>query len=173
MAMRHIIGIALSPPASTMNPSVLCLRRCVALAALTTACAVHAQTTVKDPWIRATVAQQMGTGMFAQITSLQGGTLVSASSPVASMVEIHEMAMQGDVMTMRELGKGLPLPAGKTVALKAGGYHLMMMGLKKQLKSGELVPVTLVIEGPDKKRETVEVKALVRSLASGAGTHKQ
>ena len=94
--------------------------------------AAQAQTTVAEPWIRGTVAQQKATGMFASITSAQGGRLVGASSPVAGVVEIHEMAMEGDVMKMRALANGLDLPAGKAVALKPGGYHVMLMDLKQQ-----------------------------------------
>ncbi|MFO1273603.1 MAG: copper chaperone PCu(A)C [Rubrivivax sp.] len=127
--------------------------------------AASAQTTVKDPWVRGTVAQQKATGMFAQVTSANGGKLVSASSPVAGVVEIHEMAMEGNVMKMRAI-PGLDLPAGKAVDLKPGGYHVMLMDLKQQLKAGDTVPVTLVIEGKDGKRETVEVKAPVKQLAA-------
>ena len=61
----------------------------------------QAQTTVKDPWVRGTVAGQKATGMFAQVTSTSGGKLVAASSPAAGVVEIHEMAMDGNVMKMR------------------------------------------------------------------------
>jgi len=61
---------------------------------------VQAQVAVGDPWVRATVPQQKATGMFAQITAAQGGKLVAASSPVASVVEIHEMAMDNNVMRM-------------------------------------------------------------------------
>jgi copper(I)-binding protein len=128
-----------------------------------------AQTTVKEPWIRGTVAQQKATGMFAQITSPAGGKLVAASSPVAGVVEIHEMVMDGNVMKMRAI-PGLALPAGKTVELKPGGYHVMLMDLKQQLKPGESVPVTLVVEGAGGKRESVEVKATVRPIDSAADT---
>jgi copper(I)-binding protein len=134
------------------------------------ACSVaQAQTTVSEPWVRGTVAQQKATGLFAQITSAQGGRLVSVSSPVAGVVEIHEMSMHGDVMRMRALPAGLDLPAGKAVALKPGGYHVMLMDLKQPLKAGDQVPVTLVIEGADKKRETLQIQAPVRTMAAPAG----
>ena len=131
-----------------------------------------AQTTATDPWVRGTVAQQKASGLFVQLTSAQGGRLVSASSPLASSVEIHEMAMDGNVMTMRALPEGLLLPAGKPVALKPGGVHLMLMGLKQALKAGDTVPVILVIEGADKKRESLEIKAPVRALGAAAPDHK-
>ncbi len=146
------------------------LRLLSALALMWAAGAAHAQVTVGDPWVRATVAQQKATGMFAQVTSAQGGKLVAASSPVAAVVEIHEMAMENNVMKMRAV-PGLELPAGKAVDLKPGGYHVMLMGLKQQVKEGEVGPVTLVVEGKDGKRESVEVKAPVRALAAQAAGH--
>jgi periplasmic copper chaperone A len=124
---------------------------------------VSAQTTVKEPWVRATVAQQKATGAFMQLTSAQGGKLVSAKSPAAGIVEIHEMAMDGNVMKMRAVN-GLELPAGKAVDLKPGGLHVMLMDLKEPMKAGDSVALTLVIEGKDGKRETLDVKAQVRAL---------
>jgi len=143
---------------------------------LATAGNALAQTTVKDPWVRATVAQQKATGLFAQLTSATGGKLVAASSPVAGVVEIHEMKMEGDTMRMRAIA-ALDLPAGKAVDLKPGGYHVMLMDLKQQVKPGDTVAVTLVIEGAGGKRESVEVKAPVRPLGgkddhSGHHGHK-
>jgi periplasmic copper chaperone A len=146
-------------------------RACAAILLATCASLATAQTTVKDPWVRGTVAQQQATGMFARITSASGGKLVSASSPVAKVVEIHEMAMEGDVMKMRAIS-GLDLPAGKAVDLSPGGYHVMLLDLKQVLKAGDKVPVTLVIEGKDGKRETLEVSAPVRALGGDKAKHK-
>ena len=126
-----------------------------------------AQVTVKEPWVRATVAQQTATGAFMMLTSPADSKLVEAKSPVAGIVEIHEMKMENNVMKMRAIN-GLDLPAGKAVELKPGGYHVMLMDLKGQVKEGDSVPLTLVFEGKDKKRETVEIKAAARSLTSSA-----
>lgn len=126
------------------------------------------QTTVKDPWVRGTVAQQKASGFFAQITSTAGGRLIAASSPVAGVVEVHEMSMAGDTMQMRAIA-ALDLPAGKSVELKPGGYHVMLMDLKQQLRAGDVVSITLVIEGAAGKREVLEVKAPVKALGAGAG----
>ena len=142
----------------------------VMLAALL-ALGAQAQTTVKDPWVRGTVAGQKATGLFAQVTSASGGKLVAATSPVAGVVEIHEMVMDGNVMKMRAVA-GLDLPAGKMVDLKPGGYHVMLMDLKQELKPGESVPVTLVIEGAGGKRESVQLKAPVKPLADAGGHTK-
>ncbi len=140
------------------------MHRTAALAALALAFAAHAQTTVKEAWVRGTVANQKSTGLYAQITSAGGGRLVAVSSPLAGVGEIHEMVMDGNVMKMRAL-PSLELPAGKTVALEPGGYHAMLLELKQELKAGDTVPVTLVVEGADGKRESIEIKAPVKALA--------
>jgi copper(I)-binding protein len=129
--------------------------------------AASAQVTVKDAWVRATVAQQKATGAFMQLESKQDAKLVSAQSPVAGVVEVHEMAMEGGVMKMRAV-PSLALPAGKAVELKPGGYHVMLMDLKGQVKDGDTVPVTLVVEGKDGKRQSIEVKAAARTMAQPA-----
>ena len=80
---------------------------------------------VKDAWVRTSVPGQMATGAFMKITSKEGAKLVGASSPVAGVAEVHEMKMEGNVMKMNAVAGGLELPAGKTVELKPGGYHVM------------------------------------------------
>lgn len=127
--------------------------------------AAFAQTTVTQPWVRSTVAQQKASAAFMQITSASGGRLVSATSPVAGVVEIHEMAMEGTTMKMRAVA-GIDLPAGKPVALTPGGYHVMLMDLKSPLKAGETLDLTLVVEGRDGKRETIAVKAPIKSAGA-------
>lgn len=128
--------------------------------------------TVKEPWVRGTVKAQKATGAFMELTSKDGAALVGASSPVAGVVEVHEMAMENNVMKMRAIPK-LDLPAGKAVPLKPGGYHIMLMDLKQQIKKGDAVPITLKVEGKDKSVNTVDVKAEVRDLASSSEpTHK-
>jgi len=123
----------------------------------------HAQVTVKDAWVRATVPQQNVTGAFMQLNSAKPVRLVEVRSPLAGMAEIHEMAMDKDIMSMRAV-TGVDLPAGKAVELKPGGFHIMLMDLKRQVKEGDTVPLTLVIEGRDKKRSRIEVKAMVKPL---------
>ena len=137
----------------------------IAAALALAAAAVSAQTSVKDGWVRSTVEPQKATGAFMQITSPQGGKLVGAQSPVAGVTEVHEMAMEGNVMKMRAVS-ALELPAGKAVELKPGGYHVMRMDLKQALKAGETVPLTLTVEGKDGKRETVELKLPVKAAAA-------
>lgn len=120
---------------------------------------------IKDPWVRATVAQQKASGAFMQLTAKTDSKLVEVKSPAAGVVEIHEMSMVDNVMKMRQV-PGVVLPAGKTVELKPGGYHVMLMDLKGQVKEGDVVPFTLVFEGKDGKRESVEIKATARPLSN-------
>jgi copper(I)-binding protein len=131
------------------------------------AVAAQAQVTVKDAWVRATVAQQKATGAFMQLQSAQDAKLISAQSPVAGLVEVHEMSMDGGVMKMRAI-PSLALPAGKAVDLKPGGYHVMLMDLKGQVKDGDTVPLTLVVEGKDGKRQNIEIKVSARTTAAPA-----
>ena len=142
-------------------------RLVAALALAAAALPALAQVTVKDAWVRGMVAQQKATGAFMQVTSAQPARLVSISSPAAGVVEIHEMTMDKGVMKMRAV-QALELPAGKTVDLKPGGYHVMMMDLKQPLKDGDTVPFTMVIEGADKTKSQVEVMAVVKALTAPA-----
>lgn len=128
---------------------------------------VPADVEVKDAWVRATVAQQKTTGAFMQLTAQADTRVVQVSSPMAGVAEIHEMAMDKDVMKMRAV-TALPLPAGKVVELKPGSYHVMLMDLKGPVKAGDVVPVTLVLESKDGLRSTLEVKATARPLGNAA-----
>jgi copper(I)-binding protein len=124
-----------------------------------------AQVSVSEPWVRGTVPGQRGTGAFMSLKSATDTVLVSAASPAARVVEVHSMAMEGGTMNMRAVPK-LPLPAGQSVELKPGGYHVMLMDLAQPLKEGDSVPVTLTFEDKDGRRSTVEVKAPVKGLAA-------
>ena len=143
----------------------------VAASAVLFSTTAFSQVTVKDAWVRATVAQQKATGAFMQLQSTQDAKLVDARSPVAGVVEVHEMAMDSGVMKMRAV-PSLALPAGKAVELRPGGYHVMLMDLKAQVKDGETVPLTLVVEGKDGKRQNIEVKAVARGMAQPAMKHE-
>jgi copper(I)-binding protein len=121
--------------------------------------------TVGAPWVRGTVAGQKATGAFMELTSSSEVTLVSAASPAAGIVEVHEMKMDDGVMRMRAVSR-LALPAGVTVQLKPGSYHVMLMDLKQPLKKGNTVALTLRFEHHDKKVETLEVQAEVRDLTA-------
>lgn len=133
-----------------------------ALLAATTSFAAHAQVTVKDAWARGTVPAAKASGAFMQIESKQDARLVDVRTSVAN-AELHEMKMADNRMQMSRVA-GIDLPAGKPVNLAPGGYHVMLMGLKNQLKEGETVPLTLVVEQKGGKRENVEVQVPVKAL---------
>jgi copper(I)-binding protein len=132
--------------------------------------AALAQVAVVDAWVRGTVTGQRATGAFMTLTAASDAALVSAASPVAKIVEIHEMTMEGGVAKMRAVPR-IDLPAGKAVALKPGGYHVMLMALQQPLKEGESVRIALTFEGRDGKRTTSEIAARVRGLADSAPKH--
>lgn len=121
------------------------------------------QLSVTEPWVRATVPAAKSAGAFMHLQSATNARLVGVSTPVAGRAEIHEMAMENNTMRMRAV-EGIDLPAGKPVHLASGGYHLMFFELKRQLKEGETVPVTLTVQDAAKKQTSVTVQAQVRPL---------
>ena len=146
-------------PRNTMKLSQLVFAALMAAAASTAAVAQSVE--VKDPWVRAAVPGQMATGAFMKITAKDGARLVAASSPVAGVTEVHEMKMEGNIMKMRALEAGLELPAGKTVELKPGGYHVMLMDLKGPLAKDSTVPLTLVFKDAKGAESRIELKVPV------------
>lgn len=119
----------------------------------------HAQVTVDRAWARTTVPNQMSSGAFMRVTAQKDVRLTGARSPVAGVVEVHEMKIDNGIMRMRPAGE-LPIKAGQSIELKSGGYHLMMMDLKQQLKAGEIVPLTLEFKAPDGSVSKIDVKAV-------------
>ncbi|HEY5307255.1 MAG TPA: copper chaperone PCu(A)C, partial [Casimicrobiaceae bacterium] len=107
-----------------------------------------------------------GAFMTIRNQGTEADRLVSASSPVAGLVEIHEMAMDGGMMKMRAV-KGIDIKPGATVELQPGGYHVMLEDLKQPLKEGDRIPVRLTFE----KSGTVEVMVHVEAMGAAAHTH--
>ncbi|MEO6626436.1 MAG: copper chaperone PCu(A)C [Burkholderiaceae bacterium] len=132
-----------------------------ALAACLCAPAFAQSVEVKDAWIRASVPGQKGTGAYMKITAKEGTRLVSVATPVAGVAEVHEMKMDGGVMSMRALNGGLDLPAGKTVELRPGGIHVMLMDLNAALPKDSTVPLTLVFKDARGVQSKVELKVPV------------
>ena len=120
---------------------------------------------VKDAWIRTSVQGQTATGAFMKITAKEGTRLVSVASPVAGVAEVHEMKMDGGVMTMRAVTGGLELPVGKLVELKPGGFHVMLMDLKAALPKDSTVPMTLTFKDAKGVESKVELKVPVAMAA--------
>ena len=116
--------------------------------------------TINHAWARATVPGQQSGGGFLSITN--SGTadrLVSASAEVSDLVELHTMKMEGDVMKMAKVD-GIDLPAGKTVDLKPGSFHIMFINLKAPLKEGNQLQLKLKFEKAGDASLVVPVKAL-------------
>lgn len=127
-----------------------------------------AQVEVSGAWARATVPGQSAGGAFMTLTAKESARLVGASSPAAGLVEIHEMAMDGNLMKMRAVPV-LDLPAGRAVELKAGGFHVMLLDLKRPLAVGEKIPLELRFELPDRRQVTQTVTVEVRTAAPSGG----
>lgn len=113
--------------------------------AFTAVAAAPSTITIDQAWVRATPPNAAVAGGFLRInnTGATDDVLLSADTEAAERVEIHEMKMRGEVMAMRQLTGGLPVPAGKTVELKPGGYHMMLIKPKRPLAEGQSVTLTL------------------------------
>lgn len=123
---------------------------------------------INAPWTRATPGGAKVAGGYLTVTNTgkSPDRLVGGSFAQANRFEVHEMAMNNGVMTMRPVTGGLEIPPGGTVTLAPGGFHLMFMDLKQPLKEGETVKGTLTFE----KAGSVDVTFDVRSIGAGAGT---
>lgn len=121
--------------------------------------------TISEPYARATMPQQQAGGAFVTIENKgkEADKLVGASSPVAKSVELHTMALEDNVMRMREV-PNIEVKPSSTLVMKPGeGYHLMLMGLQQPLKAGDKFPITLTFE----KSGKTEVTAVVRNIQGG------
>lgn len=125
---------------------------------------------VTGAWARATVPGQAVSGAYMQIKSGTPLKLVKAESAAAAMVEIHNMSMKDGVMSMSAV-EGIDVPAGKTVELKPGGYHIMLMQLKSPIKEGGIVPIILTFEDAKKQQRTVSVSAKGQTKAATDHNH--
>ncbi|MBI3943323.1 MAG: copper chaperone PCu(A)C [Chloroflexi bacterium] len=113
--------------------------------------------TAQGIWSRPAAAGQTGVVYLKLTNPGQADNLLSASSPVAEAVEIHEtMESQGMTM-MKPVGK-VSLPAGGSVELKPGGIHIMLINVKQELKPGMTIPVTLNFEKAGAMTVTSEVR---------------
>ncbi|SMC63661.1 hypothetical protein SAMN06297251_10553 [Fulvimarina manganoxydans] len=136
--------------------------------ALTGAASAHeykmGEVAIGHPWTRATLPNAKVAGAYMSFTNSgkEPARLVGGSSPLSEGVEIHEMSMQDGVMKMQALENGLDIPAGETVTLEPGGYHIMMTGLKKSIAEGDKVPLTLTFANG----ETVNVELAAEAVGA-------
>jgi hypothetical protein len=110
---------------------------------------------IENAWVRPTVTGQTATGAFMRITASEDVILRSAQSSISQVTEVHEMKMDNDVMTMRELKQGLPLSKGQTVSLLPGGYHIMLMDLQAPVLNGDTITLNLEFTNKQGKSSTV------------------
>ena len=126
-----------------------------------------AQVDITDAWVRATVQGQKATGAFMNLTAKTDSRLVGVQTEAAAVAEIHEMKMEKDVMRMQRV-PSLALPAGKTVSLKPGSYHVMLMGLKEPLPLDSHVQLTLIFEDAKGVKSQQELHLMTTQNAPGA-----
>ena len=127
---------------------------------------------IVQPWTRATppTAESGGGYLVLKNTGTTPDRLIAVKSPAADKAEIHEMKMDGNIMRMREVEKGIEIPPGATVELKPGGFHVMFMGLRAPFAKDTKVPLTLVFE----KAGSIDVDLMVQAMgAQPPSMHKQ
>jgi copper(I)-binding protein len=126
---------------------------------------------VKEPWAKATVPGQKVGGVYMEIVARENLRLTGVKSAVAETAQVHQMKMENGMMRMRAV-PFLELPAGKTVKLEPGGYHIMLFDIKQSLVAGQKLKLELTVEDAGKRRHGIAVEALVRDRDAGpAGGH--
>ena len=127
--------------------------------------------TIHEPWLRQPPPSAQVSAGYLRIENpgAYAERLLAVETDAAERVEIHEMEEVDGMMRMRELQDGLDVPAGGEVALRPGGYHLMLMGAREGLAAGGKVDATLVFEQAGR----VEVTFEVRPPDAGAGDHSE
>ena len=140
------------------------MSRIASIALLCAACSFSAwaeDVRIDAPWVRATAPGQKVAGGFMQLTAPADMALVGGESAASASLELHTMKMANGMMEMRQVPE-IALPKGATVKLEPGGLHVMLIGLKQQIRPGEKVPMTLLLRGPDGKTRTLKVEADAR-----------
>lgn len=134
----------------------------IAAALALTAAAPAPKVVVADAWCRPAPAAALAGGCYVTLTAGADDRLVAVETPAADRGEIHTVSMDGGIMRMRQLTDGLALPAGKTISLKPGADHIMLIGPKVSLSEGAKVPLTLKFL----KAPAIKVEAVVRKPAA-------
>lgn len=141
-------------------------------AATPLAAAIHriGNLSIDKAWSRETAPGQSVGGAFMTIRNAgsRADRLLSGKSPIASEVQLHTMSMDGGVMRMRQVKGGLGVPAQGTLELKPGSFHVMFIGLKRPLRRGEHVPLTLRFERAGKVTVQVAVNPIGATGPMGA-----
>lgn len=157
-----------------MRATTTALLATVLMAALTgpaiSADTTVAELTIHDPWARASVGSGAGAAYFSVVNNGHGDDrLLAASTDVADAAELHTHIKDGDVMRMRRID-AIDLPAGATTALQPGGLHVMLLGLKAPLQSGEVFPLTLSFANAGDVTVEVQVKDVATPAPADAAS---
>ena len=145
--------------------------KCVLMALVLVAPMAAAQSvSIANAWARATAPGQKTAGVYLDLRSNSDTAVVAAGSPLAAGAELHSMTMQDGVMRMRPLRR-IDLPAGKTVRLAPNGMHLMLVGLKRELKAGEKLPIVLSLQSSGTSLRTLAIEAEVRAIDGAPAPH--
>ena len=148
------------------------LKQLIAAFCLLATASAQAQVDVTDAWARATGKGQKATGVFMNLTAKKATRLVGIKTDLTPIAEVHEMKMEQDVMKMQTI-KALDLPAGQTVSLKPGSFHVMLMDLKAPVEEDSHVIVTLLFEDAAGVKTQQEVHAVAKKAPmGGADKHK-
>ena len=126
--------------------------------------------TISDVWVKATIPGGSVSGAYMQIKSAATVKLIKVESPAAGLIELHESKMTNGVMEMNAVD-GVDIAAGKSVTLKPGGMHVMMMKIAKPIVVGDKVPLTLTFMGPGKNSFQVKVDAVAKEKDGGPHQH--
>jgi periplasmic copper chaperone A len=129
--------------------------------------------TIDHPWTRETPAGAKTAAGYLKIINKgnEVDRLVSGSAEGVDAVEVHEMAMDNNVMKMRRVEGGTEIKPGQTVEFKPSSYHLMMIGLKEPFKKGNMIKGTLTFEKAGSVPVEFEVAAM-GTTSSGHHEHK-
>jgi copper(I)-binding protein len=119
---------------------------------------------ISAPWMRATPKGAAVAAGYVTITNAGAAPdrLMSVSSDIAGMAQVHEMTMNGGVMTMREVAQPLEIKPGVTLELKPGGYHVMFLQLAHGISEGDRVKASLVFE----KAGSIDIEFAVGGVAA-------
>jgi len=138
---------------------------------LTGAAAAADLVQVMEPWAKATVPGQKVGGVYMEIVARENLRLTGVKSAVAETAQVHQMKMENGMMRMRA-APFLELPAGKTVKLEPGGYHIMLFDIKQSLVAGQKLKLELTVEDATRRQHRIAVEAIVRDRDAGpAGGH--
>ena len=120
---------------------------------------------ISDVWIKATIPGSNVSAAYLRIKSAKTVKLVKAETAVANIAELHSMNMKDGVMEMKaELA--FNVPAGKTIELKPGGMHIMLMQVAKPIKAGDKVPLTLTFDTGGGNSLVMNVEAIARAQSA-------